>query len=46
MPQYEFYCQAWEKTFNKILTLVDYEAGSVACPTAAAKGERKRGTGV
>jgi hypothetical protein len=24
MPQYEFYCHACEKTFTKILTLVDY----------------------
>jgi putative FmdB family regulatory protein len=32
MPQYEFYCNACKKTFTKILTLVDYEAGGVVCP--------------
>jgi putative FmdB family regulatory protein len=32
MPQYEFYCHACKKTFSKILTLVDYEAGGVVCP--------------
>ena len=32
MPQYEFYCHACKKTFTKILTLVDYEAGGVVCP--------------
>ncbi len=31
MPQYEFYCHACKKTFTKILTLVDYEAGGVVC---------------
>ena len=32
MPQYEFYCHACKKTFTKILTLIDYEAGGVVCP--------------
>jgi putative FmdB family regulatory protein len=32
MPQYEFYCHACKKTFTKILTLVDYEAGGGVCP--------------
>ena len=31
MPQYEFYCHACKKTFTKIRTLVDYEAGGVVC---------------
>ena len=32
MPHYEFFCHACKKTFTKILTLVEYEEGRVACP--------------
>src|SRR5260370_38846084 len=32
MPNCEFYCNACKKTFTKILTLVDYEAGGGVCP--------------
>jgi putative FmdB family regulatory protein len=37
MPQYEFYCHACNKSFTKILTLVDYEAGHVVCPLCGGK---------
>ena len=37
MPQYEFYCNACKKTFTKILTLVDYEAGGGVCPHCGSK---------
>jgi putative FmdB family regulatory protein len=32
MPHYEFFCHACKKTFTKILALVEYEEGRVACP--------------
>jgi len=32
MPHYEFFCHACKKTFSKVLALVDYEEGGVACP--------------
>jgi putative FmdB family regulatory protein len=32
MPHYEFFCHACKKTFSKVLTLAEYEAGEVLCP--------------
>jgi putative FmdB family regulatory protein len=37
MHHYEFYCHACKKTFTKILTLVDYEAGGGVCPHCGSK---------
>jgi putative FmdB family regulatory protein len=37
MLDYEFYCHACNKTFTKILTLVDYEAGGFACPNCGSQ---------
>ena len=31
-PHYEFFCHAGQKTFSKILALVDYEEGEMRCP--------------
>ena len=32
MPAYEYFCEACEKPFTKILTLHEYEEGEVYCP--------------
>jgi putative FmdB family regulatory protein len=32
MPTYEFSCNACSKPFSKMLTLKEYEEGTVACP--------------
>ncbi len=32
MPQYNYYCQACQKEFTRIMTLREYEQGRVACP--------------
>jgi putative FmdB family regulatory protein len=37
MPQYEFFCHACKKTFSKILTLAEYEAGGIICPHCGSK---------
>jgi putative FmdB family regulatory protein len=42
MPHYEFFCNACEKTFSKILALVDYEEGQVCCPHCGSKNVEQR----
>jgi len=37
MPHYEFFCHACKKTFTKILTLAEYEAGVIICPHCGGK---------
>ncbi len=32
MPQYEFLCQACQKTFSVVLTLAEFEKGGLKCP--------------
>ena len=32
MPHYEFFCHGCKKFFDKVLSLVDYEAGEIECP--------------
>jgi putative FmdB family regulatory protein len=32
MPQYEFFCTACKKTFEKILSMAEHDAGKTACP--------------
>jgi len=36
MPHYEFFCNACQKTFSKILTISEHEK-EIACRTAAAR---------
>ncbi len=42
MPHYEFFCHACNKTFSKILALVDYEEGEVLCPQCGSKNVEQR----
>jgi putative FmdB family regulatory protein len=37
MPHYDYFCHACKKIFPKILTLAEYEKGSVACPHCGSK---------
>ena len=32
MPHYEFFCNACQKTFEKILTMAEHDAEKTACP--------------
>jgi putative FmdB family regulatory protein len=32
MPNYEVVCSACKKTFSKILTIAEHDAGKTACP--------------
>ena len=40
MPHYEFLCHACQKTFSKILVLVDYEKGGI-CVSALREPQRR-----
>ena len=42
MPQYEFYCPACKKFFDKILSLVDYEEGDILCPHCGSQNAEQR----
>jgi len=42
MPQYEFFCHACKKFFDRILSLVDYEEGDVLCPHCGSKNVEQR----
>ncbi len=42
MPQYNYFCQACQKEFTKILTLAEYEKGGIACPKCGSKKVEQR----
>lgn len=42
MPEYEFFCHACSKPFSKILTLQEYEEGSVTCPSCGSEEVEQR----
>jgi putative FmdB family regulatory protein len=44
MPHYEFLCHACQKTFSKILALVDYEEGGIVCPHCGSNNVEQRGS--
>src|SRR5215472_10635043 len=44
MPHYEFLCHACQKTFSKILALVDYEEGGIVCPHCGSHNVEQRGS--
>src|SRR5262249_8118091 len=44
MPHYEFLCHACQKTFSKILALVDYEEGGILCPHCGSHNVEQRGS--
>jgi len=37
MPSYEYLCKECKKTFTIVMTLAEYEKGSVACPKCKSK---------
>ncbi len=37
MPSYEYFCKECKKTFSRIMTLAEYEKGSIACPHCKSK---------
>lgn len=45
MPQYEFFCQACQKQFTKILTIAEYESEKekgVKCPHCGSEKVERR----
>jgi putative FmdB family regulatory protein len=42
MPHYEFFCHTCQKTFSKILALVDYEEGGIICPHCGSDNVEQR----
>ncbi len=42
MPQYNFFCQACQKEFSKVLTLAEYEKGRIVCPKCGSKDVEQR----
>lgn len=38
----EFFCHACQKTFSKMLALVDYEEGEMCCPYCGSKNVEQR----
>jgi putative FmdB family regulatory protein len=41
MPHYEFFCNACQKTFSKILTISEHEK-EIACPHCGSKSIEQR----
>lgn len=37
MPHYEYTCEDCHKTFDKFLTLAEYEKGDIKCPYCGSK---------
>jgi len=42
MPHYEFVCRTCQRTFSKVLALVDYEEGVVVCPHCGSRDVEQR----
>jgi putative FmdB family regulatory protein len=42
MPWYNYFCQACQKEFSKVLTLADYEKGRIVCPNCGSKNVEQR----
>ena len=42
MPHYEFFCHACQKTFSRVLALVDYEEGEMRCPYCGSTNVEQR----
>ena len=42
MPHYEFLCRDCQKSFDKILALVEYEEGEIVCPHCGSKNVEQR----
>ena len=42
MPVYEYTCNNCKKDFSRVLTLKEYEAGSVECPHCKSKNVEQR----
>ncbi len=39
---YEFFCRTCQRTFSKILALVDYEKGGIICPRCGSHNVEQR----
>ena len=37
MPSYEFFCKECKKSFQRVMTLAEYEKGGIACPQCKSK---------
>jgi putative FmdB family regulatory protein len=42
MPRYEFFCNACEQPFSKILTAAEFEEGSTVCPACGSQDVEQR----
>ncbi len=42
MPHYQFLCHACNKSFDKILSLVEYEEGEILCPHSGSRNVEHR----
>lgn len=42
MPHYEFFCQACQKAFSKILTIAEYGSKKNKCPHCGSKKVEQR----
>jgi putative FmdB family regulatory protein len=42
VPDFEFLCRDCQKSFDKILALVDYEEGEVICPHCGSQSVEQR----
>jgi putative FmdB family regulatory protein len=42
MPHYEFFCKACQKTFSKVLTIVEHDKEKIACPHCGGKNVEQR----
>jgi len=42
MPHYEFFCKACQKTFSKVLTIVEHDKEKIACPHCGRKNVEQR----
>jgi len=42
MPQYEFFCNACQKAFSKILSITEHEQERIACPHCGSKNIEQR----
>jgi len=42
MPHYEYFCLDCNASFEKILSLIDYEEGAIVCPHCGSKNVEQR----
>jgi len=42
MPHYEFFCNACQKAFSKILTITEHDEEKITCPHCRSKNVEQR----